>query len=295
MLLHPFINKTKLIENVCVCCVALLLFSASSRAALSSPKGRDLVEKSIEAGERNEEQLHSYVSRTRSDSKQLAADGSVKSEETKTFDDITVDGFHIRSLVAKDDKPLAGSDREKEESRVAKLVAQRKHETPQEAEKRRNDAKEKRDKDHRFSHELLDAFDYNVAGQETINGRKAWIVDATPHPGYEPKELKARMFPHLRGRLWIDAEDLLWVKAEADGIDQFSIGFSVIAKLNPGAHLSLEQMREPDGTWVVRRMGIKASGRLALVKRFSIESVTMSDNFRKVPAAQRIGDGKEDF
>jgi len=294
-LIASFALKTKSSRNVSALLAACSLFFSASADTAGAPNGRDLIERSLAAGERNELQLSPYVSRSRSDSKQFAPDGSVKSEEVKTFDDVEVDEFHVRKLVAKNDKPLTGADRQKEEARVAKLIAQRKRETPEAKQKRLADAEEKRDKDHRFSHELLDAFDYNVVGEETIDGRKCWVLDATPHPGYKPKELKAQIFPHLRGRLWIDQQDLLWVKADANAVDQFSVGFSMIAKLDQGARLVLEQSRLPDGTWIVRKTGLKASGRIAMVKHFSIENVTSSDNYRKVPANLKIVDGKEEF
>ncbi len=292
---HSFSVKTKFIENVWVVFAPFLLISATAAASSEAPNGRDLVEKSLAAGERNEVRVRSYVSRSQSDLKQFAPDGSTKSEEVKTFDDVVVEGFHLRSLVAKDGKPLGAPELKKEQARIARLVAQRKSETPQARDKRLAEVRDKIEKDHRFTHELLSAFDFHVVGQESLEGRKAWVLDAEPHPGYVPKELKAQMFPHIRGRIWIDQEDFLWAKAEANVVDAFSLGFSVIAKINPGGHLSLLQIRQPDGTWVVSKVAFKGSGRIALVKRFSVESVTTSSNFRKVAPDRRIVEIKEDF
>lgn len=288
-------NKTKRSENVCAPRTLVALFCVASASQGALPNGHELMAKSLAGGERNEEMLRSYVRRTRSVLKQLASDGSAKEEETKIYDDTVVDGFHVRTLVEKDGQPLTGADKQKEYARVAKLVAQRTHETPKAREKRLGDAAQEREKDRKFTREILDAFDFTVTGEESVNGRNAWVIDAVPHPGYQPKEMRSQMFTRLRGRVWVDQEDFIWVKAEADGTDSFGVGFSVLAKLDKGAHLSLEQIRLADGTWVVRRVGFKASGRIALVKHFNIDSVSTSEQFRKVPPQQRIGNGKDEY
>jgi hypothetical protein len=288
-------RTTKVARNVLCVFVGISLFFVFPLLANELPEARNLILRSLEAGERNEEQLRAYVSRTRSSLKQFETDGSLKSEEIKTFDDVLLDGFHVRKLVAKNNRPLTADDAQKEDARIAKLISQRKRETPEARLRRLADAQEKRDKDRRFSRELLDAFDYQLVGEEILNGRRVWAVDATPHPGYKPKEFKAQIFTHLRGRIWIDQADLLWVKADAKALEPFSIGFSALAKLDQGARLFFEQTRLPDGTWVSTRVGVIANARVAMLKHISIDNLTTSDNFRKVAPETRLHDAKDDF
>jgi len=288
-------RTTKNARNVLSVFVGISLYFVFPLVSKELPEPRELIIRSLDAGEKNEQQLRAYVSRTRSNLKQFETDGSLKSEEIKTFDEVLLDGFHVRKLIAKNDKPLSPSDAQKEDARLTKLIAQRKRETPEARQHRLAEAKEKHEKDRRFSRELLDAFDYKLAGEETVNGRKAWVLDATPHPGYKPKELKAQIFPHLRGRLWIDQADLLWIKADANAVEPFSIGFSALAKLDEGARLFFEQTRLTDGTWVSSKFGIKANARLAMLKHISIDNLTISDNFRKVAPETKLHDAKDDF
>ena len=288
-------KKTNNLKNVFAPIAFISLVSSVFGQAAAPPDAHTLVERSLAAGEKNEDLLGSYVSRTRSATKQFNSDGSLKSEEVKTYDYIERGEYFIKSLVAKNDQLLTGSERQKEEDRLAKLIAQRKRETPEARARRLEEQKVKRDKNRRFTHELLNAFDYKLTGEEIVDGRKAWKLDAVPHPGFQPKELKAQIFLHLRGSLWLDQADLLWAKADANAFEPFSVGFSMVAKLDQGARISLEQTRLADGVWVVRKTALKATGRLALVKHFSIENVSTSDSFRKVPRALRISDGKEDF
>ncbi len=288
-------RTTNIVKNVLACFAGIFAFFTLPAHAKELPDAHNLIVRSLAAGEKNEQQLRSYVSRTRSDLKRFEQDGGLKTEEIKTFDDVFIDGFHVRALVARNDKPLEGADREKEDSRIAKLIASRKRETPAQREKRLADAKEKQEKGRRFSHELLDAFDFRTVGEETLNDRKTWVLEAVPHPGYKPKEMKAELFLHLNGRIWLDQEDLLWVKANATASESFALGFSALAKLDKGAHLFFEQIRLPDGTWVRVRSGIKANARVAMLTHVAIENLMTSENFRKVPPETRLHDAKDDF
>ncbi len=288
-------NKTTIIKNVLPSFIGIFTFFALHAAAKELPNPHALMVNSLAAGEKNEQLLRAYVSRTRSDMKRFEQDGSLKTEEVKTFDDVLVDGFHVRKLIAKNDKPLNDADRQKEDSRVSKLVAGRKRETPAQRDRRLADAKERQEKGRRFSNELLDAFDFQMVGEETLNGRKAWVLDAVPHPFYKPKELKAEIFLHLKGRIWIDQEDLMWMKAEASAIEPFALGFSALAKLDKGARLFFEQTRLADGTWVTTRAGLKANARLAMLAHIALENLSMSENFRKVAPETRLHDAKDDF
>jgi hypothetical protein len=284
--------RTSKNQNVFIvsCCLALLFTRAHPLRAASNntADARDIIKRSLDAGDRNAIRLHEYASTKRVDEKQLDVDGSVHSETVKTFDDVIVDGLLIRKLITKDGKPLPTAEARKEEERVSRIATSRKHETPAERDKRLAADEKKRIKQHEFSQEIFDAFDFRLVGDEQINGRKNWLIEATPAPGYKPKEMRAQIFPHLKGKVWVDQQDYLWTKAEAVAIDPFSVGFGIIARLEQGAHLYFDQTRLPDGVWLLRDSGIRAIAHFAIVKRIGIEQVSTFDNFRKVPSGVQV-------
>jgi hypothetical protein len=102
------------------------------------------------------------------------------------------------------------------------------------------------------------------------------------------EKMRAQIFPHLKGKVWIDQQDFLWTKAEAVAIDPFSVGFGIIAKLEQGAYLYFDQTRWPDGVWLLRDSGIHAIAHVAVVKRIGIEQESTFDNFRKAPAGVQV-------
>jgi hypothetical protein len=272
-----------------ILCVSIAGFALAATSH-TSVDARELVKQSLDAGTRNALRLHEYASDKHVDEKQIEADGSVRTEVVKTYEYTVVDGLMIRKLISKDGKPLPQSEARKEEERVRRIAASRKRETAEDKAKRLAEDEKKRTKQREFNEEIMGAFDFRLAGEEEIGGRKNWVIDVAPKPGYHPKDLRAQVFPHLKGKIWIDEEDRLWTKAEANAFDQISVGFGVIAKLEPGAHLYFDQIREPDGVWLLHGMGIRAVAHVALVKRIGIEQISTYDNFRKVPAGVELVD-----
>jgi hypothetical protein len=281
-------STTSKMRNVSTLLCCFIAFSHSNAASNSLLNARAIMKKSLDAGDRNALRVREYASRKHVDEKQLDTDGSVRSETTKTYDDVVIDGILIRKLVAKDGKPLSPSEAQKEEERVNRIATSRKQETSSERTKRLNEEERKRIKSHDFSQEVYDAFEFRLVGEDQIEGRKNWVIEATPAPGYEPKEMRAKIFPHLKGKVWIDEQDYLWTKAEAFAIDPFTVGFGIIAKLEQGAHLYFDQTRSPDGIWLLRDSGLRAVAHIAIVKRIGIEQVSTFDNFRKVPSGVEV-------
>jgi hypothetical protein len=241
------------------------------------------MQRSLDSGDRNADRVHEYYSTKHVDEKQLANDGSIHTETKKTYEYVLIDKLLIRKLIAKDGKPLPPSDARKEDERVNRIAASRQHETPAEKTVRVAEEEKKRVKQHEFSREIFSAFNLRLIGEEQIGGRKNWLIEAKPAPGYKPKELRAQIFPHIDGRVWIDQQDYLWTKAEATSSSPISVGFGIVAKLEQGARFYFNQIRTSDGVWLLQDSGIRAVAHVAIVKRIGIEEVSTFDNFRKVP------------
>jgi hypothetical protein len=289
MHLHFIPNATtSKMRNVSVILCCLMAFSRLHAATNLFIDARDIMKRSLDAGDRNAHRLHEYASTKHVDEKQRDIDGSVRSETAKTFDQVMIDGILIRKLIEKDGKPLSSSDARKEEERVKRVATFRKQEAASGKLKRLAEEEKKRTRNHDFSQEILHAFEFRLVGEEQINGRSNWVIEATPKPGYEPKEMRAKIFPHLKGRVWIDQQDYLWTKADATAADAFTVGFGIIAKLEQGAHLYFDQIRMPDGVWLLHESGLRAIAHVAMVKRIGIEHVSTFDNFRKVPSGVAV-------
>lgn len=270
-------------QNVLPVTSMLVAFWAVQAPGQTPVNVREIVLQSLEAGSRNALRQREYSSTKHVDEKQLDPDGSVRTQTLKTFEPAIVDGFILRKLVAKDGRPLPDFEAHKEDERIRRLVGARKRETPGEKAARLAEEQRKRDKQYGFNREIFEAFNFELAREEDVDGRKNWLIEATPVAGYKPQEMRGQFFRHIKGKIWIDERDHVWTKAEAVAIEPISFGFGIIAKLDTGAHLSFQQTREPDGVWLVRSTAIRAIAHIAIVKRIAVEQVSRYDNFRKVP------------
>jgi hypothetical protein len=263
----------------------LLAASISTIAAqTTSVDAREIMKQSLAATNTNAQRSRDYVSQSRVAEKEVDADGKVRTEVVKGYQTLVVEGVLVRKLVMKNDKPLSADEARKEDERIRRLVQERKGESASAKQKRRDELNQKRAKEAEFAMAILDAFNFKIIGEESTAGRKNWVIEANPRPGFEPKEMRAKMLPHLKGKIWVDEDDKLWSRVDATGVDAFAVGLGVVAKLDPGAQLHFERDRLEDGTWVLRQSEVRANTRVAMVKRISIDRSSTFRDYRKTPA-----------
>jgi hypothetical protein len=229
----------------------LALLSAS--LLLAQPNPRELVRESIANGQKAWRESRAYSYLKRQVDTQLDASGAVKSRDTDLYRIIPVDGDSFEEHIQHNGAPV-GQD---EQRRQQQALFRREHETPAQRAARLDRQRH----DRSYYQEIPDAFIFKIVGEQDMATGPAWVVSATPRPGFQPRSRYAHMFPKMRGKLWVDKKDVQWVKADAEAIDDVTFGY-FIARLAKGSHILLEQTRLPDGTWVPQHIEAKASARL---------------------------------
>ena len=139
---------------------------------------------------------------------------------------------------------------------------------------------------------MPDAFSLRIAAEVNVNGREAWQIEARPRPDY--KGPYASLLRNVEGTLWIDKTDYQWVKVEADTLNTISLGF-FLARIGRGTRISFENTRVNNEIWVPQRVTLKASARLALLRKLNAEQEVTFSEYRKfqsdsrlVPAAEAV-------
>ena len=120
--------------------------------------------------------------------------------------------------------------------------------------------------------EVPKAFDFQLVGEEAINGRPAYLLQATPRPGYHAQGRYGSMFSKVAGKLWVDKQDLGWIKVDGQVIQPFSIGLFLVRMLR-GSQIRVEQTRVGDGVWMPERVEVRAAARVFFVKSLVVERV----------------------
>ncbi len=256
-------------------------------AAAQGPDAREIVRRSLEANEQNWKIARNYTFLQRTEERRMDASGQTKSKEVKTYDITLLQGSPYIRLVARDDHPLPPAEEKKEQDKLNKSIAERMKETPAQRERRVSDYDKRRARQQETMREIGDAFDFQVLGQDRLEGRDVWVLKATPRPGYQPRSSDAKILPHVGGKLWIDQKSYHWAKLEAEVITPVSWGLFLV-RLDSGARILFDATRVNDEVWLPQHVWIAASARLGLFKKLRVEEDTTYKNYRRFQTDSRI-------
>jgi hypothetical protein len=256
-------------------------------AAAQGPDAREMIRRSLEANEQNWKIARNYTFLQRTEERQMDSAGRVKSTELKTYDITLLEGSPYIRLVARDDHPLPPAEEKKEQDKLQKSIAERMKETPAQRERRIGEYDRRRQRQQDEMREVGDAYDFRILGTDRVDGHDVWVLQATPRPGYQPRNRDAKILPHVRGKLWIDQKTLHWAKLEAEVITPVSWGLFLV-KLDSGARLQFDMTRVNDEVWLPQRIWISASARIGLLKKLRVEETTTYKNYRKFQTDSRM-------
>jgi hypothetical protein len=267
--------------------VRLLLLALALPAVLLAQDPLEIVRRATELDRRNTEISRSYTFLERQEQRDLDAVGKLKKTESVTFDVTLLEGSPYRRLVARNDQPLSPKDQRKEEEKLQHSIEDRRQETPEQHERRAADWERKRQKQREPLKELLDAFTFTLAGEESLNGGEAFVIDGAPKPGYRPKSASTAFFPKVKLRFWIGKKDYQWVRVDLESLDTITFG-GFLVRLAKGSHLTIENAWINNEVWLPKRAAIKGSVRIALVKVMRGEIVYTFSDYKKFQADSRV-------
>lgn len=249
-------------------------------AAQPSPDAHEIIRRAIEAEQRNGELTRPYGWRQREVEKQLDANGAVRSQEIKTYDiSIQYEERYTR-LTQKNDKPLDPREQRKEDEKAEKFAAKRRNENPDDRRKRLEQIKKDREEGRGYLRDFLNAYNFQLAGEEQIDGISTWVIDASPRQDFHATQPHADILNKLRGRLWIEKAGYHWVRVDAEAADTISIGV-VIARIHPGSRARFERTLIDHEVWMPRRFYFNASARVVLLKNAAVEEEIIFSDFKK--------------
>jgi len=264
---------------------AVCFLAVCGLAAAQDP--REIVRRSIVLLDHNLAIARNYTFLERSDTRELDGDAHVKTRKLRLYDVTLLEGSPYRRLVGRDDHSLSPDEERDERKKLQDSIAERRKETSAQRAKRIAEWERKRQQEREPLLEIPDAFDFRLAGEESLEGRPAWVIEATPRPGFHARTSVGKLFPKFRGKLWIDQADNQWVKAAAEVTSNISFGL-FLARLSKGSRFDIEMTRVNDEVWLPKSIEARAAARLALVKTLRIETETTYSNYRKSQAESRV-------
>jgi hypothetical protein len=118
-----------------------------------------------------------------------------------------------------------------------------------------------------------------LVGEEIVSGRPVYVVQATPHPGYQAHSKYGKMLSKVDGKLWVEKQDFGWIKMDGQVTQLFSTGLFV-TRVQRGSHVILEQSCVGDGVWVLKRIEMRASARILFLKSLDVDRILTYSDYR---------------
>jgi hypothetical protein len=254
---------------------------------------KEIVRRSVEADHHSWQLAQSYTCRQHEIEKKLGKHGEAKSTEIKTYDINFYYGQEYSRLIEKNDQPLSDEDRKKEDDKQEKFLAKLRDQS--EEERAKHEAREKKQREERraFLRDMVNAYDFTLAGNETINGADTWVIEATPRKDFHPTQPHADILSKIKGKIWIEKKEYNWVKAEAEATDTITFGLFLV-RIHKGSRFSFQQLHLNDEVWLLQRYYVNGGARLALLKNEAIEAEGTFSNYQKFTTSSRMLPGAKE-
>ena len=209
-------------------------------------------------------------------------------EEVDVSEVFPLDGTPYERLVMKNGHKLTPEEERREQAKYRKAAKQRESESPEERAARIN----KYGNERAFLRELPEAYDAKFLGEDSVEGRPAWVLQFTPKPGYTPRGPHADILRHVEGKLWIDKADVQWAKAQAHVIGPVSIGW-ILARVANGAQITLEQARVENGLWMTKSITVDGAARVLLVHNKDLNEQITFSGYRPAGSSAAASNGAQ--
>jgi hypothetical protein len=196
---------------------------------------------------------------------------------SKTYQVLMIEGSQYNKLLSQNDKPLSAEEAAKEEEKLRHEIQKRRAESPAERAKRVGKYQREREQDHAMMREMTEAFDFRLLGVESVRGHPAYVLEASPKPGYVPKSRDAKVLTGMKGKLYVDKASFQWARVHAEVTQPVSF-YGFVAKVEPGTHFVLEQAPVSGSLWLPIRFvqEVKATA-LGIINENRSEEETYSD------------------
>jgi len=205
----------------------------------------------------------------------------------RTYQVIMIEGSPYNRLIAISDRPLTAEQQAVEARKLQQETARRRAESAAQRHKRLAGYDRERQQDHLLMQEMIRAFDFKRAGEETVNGRLCYVLDATPRPSYEPKSRETKVLKGMRGRMWIDEKQKQWVKVQAKVFRPVAFGL-FIAHVEPGTEFELEQKPAEGNLWLPSHFRMRVKAQVLLWSRRSADDETYTNYRRSTEATAEV-------
>ncbi len=217
----------------------------------SIPSAVEIVRRSVAVNTADWKAQPDYAFKSYDCKSKVDSSGHSQSQQAKTFEVLMIAGSPYHRLIALNNQPLSAAQSAQEAEKLRSEILRRQHEADGDRRKRISKYQSDRAEEHILMQQMVEAFNFKLVGEETLEGTECYILDASPRPDYVPPVERAKVLTGMRGRLWIDKSQYHWVRVQAEVTNPVQFGF-FIAQVKPGTKFELNQA--PVGSvWLPKR------------------------------------------
>ncbi len=234
-----------------------------------------------------EELQKQYTCHLVAEEEKFDSKGQATSRVVKEYDVFNCGGDEIRHLVKNDSKPLTAEEQKKEDDRFNKEFSEMQKKQAELANDPKKQEKENEDQQTQIS-DFLRAESFTNPRRERFRGQDVIVFDFGANPAYKPRKLAESIVQKLAGVVWIDEQARDVARLEARFNDTVKIGGGLLASLDKGASLVLEQTKINGEVWLPSYAEVHAAARIVFIKVRQNEIDRYSD-YKKFQVETKIG------
>jgi len=234
-----------------------------------------------------EELQKQYTCHLVAEEEKFDSKGGVTSRTVKEYDVFNCGGDEIRHLVKDESKPLSTEQQHKEDERFNKEFSDYQKKQAELA----NDPKKQEKEDERQQTQISDflrAESFTNPRRERFRGQDVIVFDFGPNPDYKPRKLVESIVQKLVGVVWIDEQARDVARLEARFSETAKIGGGLLASLDKGTNLVIEQTKINGEVWLPSYAEVHATARVVFVRVHQNEIDRYSD-YKKFRVETKIG------
>jgi hypothetical protein len=168
----------------------------------------------------------------------------------------------LRRLIERDGKPVIGAEAERVERRRAQDRSGRPRRSSWE--------------------DTVQTLRLTMDRREVRGERAVIVVLFEPRPDARPETREGRLARVFKGTILVDEASREVMRVDATAIDNISIGFGLVARLNEGSSVTLVREQVDESTWLPTSIHFNGQGRALLFRRLTVNHAIEWFDYRRV-------------
>ncbi len=202
----------------------------------------------------------------------------VREEDGKTevLEVVETNDGEIHRLLAVNGNPLSDKERQNEDRRIRKLLA-----NPDEFRERQKNAAHDAEQERKLFKMLPEAFLYAYDGDGSEDGLIK--LKFQPNPEFHANGHESEVFHHMEGVMLVDPRQKRLAEIDGQLLSEVKFWDGILGHLNKGGTFCVKQKNVGTGHWEMIELDVQMSGKALFFKTISVHEKQSNSDFRPLP------------